>query len=693
MNQNSIKWIFILLGLFVMMTFVSCQDDVAQEEQLIKCTPGGSYVTSNIPAVAFNDSIFGKVAVRLDIDKVNHGWWKEVYQDAAEVILVPYPDEEPYKLQVGDSIDVSVTLWTKAQYQSDSNTAYFYARITMPQAESRASYANETEMCKVLGEIEPMITSRSESSTAYKFDKRVRTYIHIIRNVDGSGIIDPVKEGNQVIQAANNYFSNTGISFFIEEYLVHNYYTEEMKNSYYLDNLEENDPIFYLDSHSDGIDIYVLSHVDSGRLSGVSLQTNGSIVAKYTTNNTISHEIGHSLGLYHTHKGTCQGYGGNYSDNDKGVAEFVDGSNALTSGDFCSDTPADPCLWDADGNYIGGVNIVDGHGDRYNPDPFNIMSYSIKGNHFSEEQINKMHYRLTYDSVRRAWLGNPVIEGPLHFESSGLYSLKSLADNTNDLIWAIKRHRSPSNYEDQPEEIVTEYYDISNNPLKISSLKSEYIEIGVKEKSSNECFTTIKATTNAPSPYTGSLLWTTDQGQTSWNESYNMNWGAPLVLRGSAQIYLDYRDRANATLQNISFMTVTAAHRVLRGSTITVTSADCSLGYLKFRISDSCGQSDGYFTLPVSVIGGYYAINIESDSVSFTPTSGTFNSVLRENVNAQIPMIAHIKIINATGEIVLDKDGEGTNPISINTLGWSQGEYTAVISDEKNNMQEIQFVI
>lgn len=44
MNQNSIKWIFILLGLFVTMTFVSCQDDVAQEEQLIKCTPGGSYV-------------------------------------------------------------------------------------------------------------------------------------------------------------------------------------------------------------------------------------------------------------------------------------------------------------------------------------------------------------------------------------------------------------------------------------------------------------------------------------------------------------------------------------------------------------------------------------------------------------------------------------------------------------------------
>lgn len=139
MNQNSIKWIFILLGLFVTMTFVSCQDDVGQEEQLIKCTPGGSYVTSNIPAVAFNDSIFGKVAVRLDIDKINHGWWKEVYQDAAEVILVPYPDEEPYKLQVGDSIDVSVTLWTKAQYQSDSNTAYFYARITMPQTESRAS--------------------------------------------------------------------------------------------------------------------------------------------------------------------------------------------------------------------------------------------------------------------------------------------------------------------------------------------------------------------------------------------------------------------------------------------------------------------------------------------------------------------------------------------------------------------------
>ena len=86
-----------------------------------------------------------------------------------------------------------------------------------------------------------------------------------------------------------------------------------------------------------------------------------------TLENIISHELGHVLGLAHTH-GTS---------NTGGTDELVDGSNCANAGDRICDTPADPNLLGQMGDgcrYIG--TVLDANGMSYAPLTHNIMSYT-----------------------------------------------------------------------------------------------------------------------------------------------------------------------------------------------------------------------------------------------------------------------------------------------------------------------------
>lgn len=103
---------------------------------------------------------------------------------------------------------------------------------------------------------------------------------------------------------------------------------------------------------------------------------------------TVAHEVGHYLGLYHTHE-TANGI------------ELADGSNCKYRGDQICDTPADPRLStrnvDENCEYTG--NAKDINNDFYEPDPSNIMSYSRKScrTNFTEEQAVRMNYYLERD--------------------------------------------------------------------------------------------------------------------------------------------------------------------------------------------------------------------------------------------------------------------------------------------------------
>lgn len=103
------------------------------------------------------------------------------------------------------------------------------------------------------------------------------------------------------------------------------------------------------------------------------------------------HELGHYLGLYHTHGKTNLGT----------TDELVNGSNCLTAGDDVCDTPADPNLYTYSSiscTYTGG-NLHDANNQLYTPDVSNHMSYAQKQcrNHFSIGQMNRMAYSAIYD--------------------------------------------------------------------------------------------------------------------------------------------------------------------------------------------------------------------------------------------------------------------------------------------------------
>ncbi len=103
-----------------------------------------------------------------------------------------------------------------------------------------------------------------------------------------------------------------------------------------------------------------------------------------------AHELGHALGLPHTHDVITQ-------------AELVDGSNCTTAGDFICDTPADPNLGlagmmdYATCTYIG--TATDANGQPYAPMVDNIMSYSpCVTTAFTPGQTQVMQYVL--DNVK-----------------------------------------------------------------------------------------------------------------------------------------------------------------------------------------------------------------------------------------------------------------------------------------------------
>jgi len=211
---------------------------------------------------------------------------------------------------------------------------------------------------------------RKKSTSRSNERRSIGITIHIVEEVVGASNIDITKLYDEV-DAVNRFFLNTGLEFFLcgapRTLQGRTIYTKAESDR--LLNATEHVPntinIFYLDEIGDqqftqfncGVSTFPFSGKASERsiIMQKGCSTNGAVLA---------HELGHFFGLFHTHE-TFGGF------------ELVNGSNCNVAGDRICDTPADPNLGLVGLNgclYEG--NFVDDNGDRYTPDPANIMSYS-----------------------------------------------------------------------------------------------------------------------------------------------------------------------------------------------------------------------------------------------------------------------------------------------------------------------------
>lgn len=226
----------------------------------------------------------------------------------------------------------------------------------------------------------------------------IRIYVHVIKSLDGSlGQTDP--EVLEALAFLDNAFNEHGI-FFVWDCVIDVIENDELAgifDPYGELNLDDD-----LDSYSNlnGIDIFLFpDHEDealmgnfgSGVASGIGYGTSFAIGGMYgyrddynnlfvpegslARSHTISHEMGHVLGLLHTHNNNATSNG--LSTPNEDVDQENNPGQCLLSGDCICDTPAargllgqvtppiEGCLWELASNF-----------PLYEPITNNIMSHT-----------------------------------------------------------------------------------------------------------------------------------------------------------------------------------------------------------------------------------------------------------------------------------------------------------------------------
>lgn len=215
----------------------------------------------------------------------------------------------------------------------------------------------------------------------------LKVYFHVIRRDDGTGG-QTVAAVNQAFQILNQDYNSHNISFSWDntiDYIDNTTYYDIPIHGSGFDIVDGqavyiSPEIFTVNNHQDGIDIYLFdssSTINGGEANGVGSASEFLISGSYqgqslATSHIVSHEMGHVLFSWHTHRGTS---GEDISDG--ACPELVNGNNSDICGDLVEDTPADPniqqnvdssCQWTGSG--------TDANQESYDPDEQNIMSYS-----------------------------------------------------------------------------------------------------------------------------------------------------------------------------------------------------------------------------------------------------------------------------------------------------------------------------
>ena len=243
--------------------------------------------------------------------------------------------------------------------------------------------------------------------------KYLRLYIHILRKSDGTGG-RTIEDAINAVEIMKGDFEPHNISFVTEciEYMDDDLFHNGRKIKKVLDGQENYD----INQNIDGIDIYIKHSTQptngGGKANGIpgdALLVGGNIAGiDVLMNGTLSHEMGHCLGLFHTHHGTCkddvEGEENIPCPEDLFQPEYDDNNNCTdcncrTCGDYVCQTKAAQKLdlqpyedVDGDGFFTDDVDYftIDCENPKLSDDVFDLCTPGIIN--YYPEQENLMSY-------------------------------------------------------------------------------------------------------------------------------------------------------------------------------------------------------------------------------------------------------------------------------------------------------------
>jgi len=182
----------------------------------------------------------------------------------------------------------------------------------------------------------------------------VRIYAHKIADSNGSSVSDQYIN-NQIDYLNNNFGGN--VNFVMEDPILtitnNSIYNSTVVPDPPFSATYDFSPLNAYSPHNDGIDLYFFDHSIGAAGVANGIANESQVVLSFlsqggNSSDTIIHEIGHVLGLFHTYHSTIGSGSANPENNDgygphDGIVECPE-DNPITwtaTGDFVNDTPAD----------------------------------------------------------------------------------------------------------------------------------------------------------------------------------------------------------------------------------------------------------------------------------------------------------------------------------------------------------------
>ena len=331
------------------------------------------------------------------------------------------------------------------------------------------SFSQQFLKCGTKALSEDMKISNAQNNLAFqKFLKRHRAItkskqtvdtigisLHVIRTTQGQDIT-PLSEIKADIALTNEKYAKANMFFKLCSDI---HYIDDSSTQPFGDATDER-VIKSEDLNSNAVDIYYIGEFELEDLGGYFTQNSRGyyIVMGPTGGTTLAHELGHYYGLPHTH-GLYNSEPPNYAQFEpqtngfptevyvEGAVRFQDNQNdingnqvfdCLETGDGVCDTPAEPVALGGRNNYDFRTceyngNLRDFYGDRYNPDPGNIMSYGFCidfDEFFTEGQYEKIKFNLNRNRLSE-------LCGFCEEEGGDRIVTNSESDGKGSLRWAL----------------------------------------------------------------------------------------------------------------------------------------------------------------------------------------------------------------------------------------------------------------